>query len=54
MGLIRKTLAVSTVGVIRPNSKKQRMNKKQLKEMRKQTLIMQMAMIQAAAEKENG
>jgi hypothetical protein len=40
MGLIRKTLAVSTVGLVRGSSKKQRVAKSQLKELRKQTGMM--------------
>lgn len=32
MGLIRKTLAVGTVGIVRPSSKKQRVAKKSLKQ----------------------
>lgn len=40
MGLIRKTLAVSTIGLVRPNSKKQRVAKAQLKELKEQTRIM--------------
>lgn len=37
MGIIRKSLAVTTLGVVRPSSKKQRVAKKSLKELRKQT-----------------
>lgn len=40
MGLIRKSLAVTTVGLVRPNSKKQRVAKAQLKELKQQTRIM--------------
>lgn len=40
MGLIRKTLSVSTVGLVRGSSKKQRVAKAQLKELRKQTGMM--------------
>lgn len=41
MGLIRKSLALGTVGVVRPNSKKQRVAKKSLNELQAQTRIMQ-------------
>lgn len=40
MGLIRKTLAVGTVGVVRGSSKKQRNAKAQLKELREQTELL--------------
>ena len=40
MGLIRKTLFVSTAGLVRPSSKKQRTAKAQLKEARRQTEIL--------------
>lgn len=40
MGLIRKSLAISTIGLVRPNSKKQRVAKAQLKELKQQTRIM--------------
>lgn len=36
MGLIRKTAAVFTVGIIKPSSKKQRVAKKTLKAERRQ------------------
>jgi hypothetical protein len=42
MGLIRKTLAVGTVGMVRPSSKKQRVAKKSLKELKEQTKIQAM------------
>ncbi|GAA1863463.1 DUF2510 domain-containing protein [Pseudonocardia ailaonensis] len=52
MGLIRKSLAVGTLGVVRPNSKKQRVAKGQLKEMRKQTqLLEQHARAERAAQR---
>lgn len=41
MGLIRKTLAVSTLGLVRGSSKKQRVAKAQLNELREQTRLMQ-------------
>lgn len=41
MGLIRKTLAVSTLGLVRGSSKKQRVAKAQLNELRAQTQVMQ-------------
>lgn len=41
MGLIRKTFAVSTLGLVRGSSKKQRVAKAQLNELRAQTLLMQ-------------
>ena len=37
MGLIRKTASLTTLGVVRMNSKKQRVAKKQLGEMKRQT-----------------
>jgi hypothetical protein len=37
MGLIRKTMMVGTMGVVRGSSKKQRVAKAQLKELRTQT-----------------
>lgn len=37
MGLIRKSLAVSTLGVVRPSSKKQRLSKAQTKAIKAQT-----------------
>jgi Protein of unknown function (DUF2510) len=43
MGLIRKSLAVTTLGVVRPNSKKQRVAKAQLRELKTQTAILQRA-----------
>ncbi|HVV12475.1 DUF2510 domain-containing protein [Amycolatopsis sp.] len=39
MGLIRKTLMISTAGAVRGSSKKQRVAKAQLKELRQQTRI---------------
>lgn len=39
MGLIRKSLAVGTVGVVRGSSKKQRVAKAQLHELREQTRL---------------
>jgi hypothetical protein len=41
VGLIRKTLAVSTLGLVRGSSKKQRVAKAQLNELRTQTRLMQ-------------
>lgn len=41
MGLIRKTLAVGTLGLVRGSSKKQRVAKAQLNELRAQTQLMQ-------------
>jgi hypothetical protein len=43
MGLIRKSLAVGTFGLVRGSSKKQRVAKAQLEEMRKQTEVMRQA-----------
>jgi hypothetical protein len=43
MGLIRKTFAVGTGGVVRGSSKKQRAAKAHLQEMRKQTEMMRQA-----------
>jgi hypothetical protein len=40
MGLIRKSLAVTSLGVVRGSSKKQRVAKAQLKELQQQTRIM--------------
>jgi hypothetical protein len=40
VGLIRKTLAVSTLGLVRGSSKKQRMSKKQLRAMLEQTEVL--------------
>ncbi|MBB4689844.1 DUF2510 domain-containing protein [Amycolatopsis jiangsuensis] len=40
MGIIRKSLMVGTGGVVRGSSKKQRVAKAQLKELRKQTSMM--------------
>lgn len=40
MGLIRKTLAVGTLGAVRPSSKKQRVARATLKELRTQTRLM--------------
>lgn len=40
MGLIRKTLMIGTAGVVRGSSKKQRVAKAQLKELKQQTRIM--------------
>ena len=48
MGLIRKSLALGTLGVVRPNSKKQRVGKAQLKELKKQTAVLQRAEATAA------
>jgi hypothetical protein len=48
VGLIRKTLAISTVGVVRPSSKKQRIAKAQLNELKKQTAVLQRAEAAAA------
>lgn len=39
MGLIRKSLAVSSLGLVRDSSKKQRVAKAQLNELRKQTKL---------------
>lgn len=50
MGLIRKSLALGTVGVVRPNSKKQRVAKAQLKELKKQTKAIESAVGDSAAE----
>jgi hypothetical protein len=41
MGIIRKSLMIGTVGVVRGSSKKQRVAKAQLTELRKQTEIVQ-------------
>lgn len=41
MGLIRKTLMVGTVGVVRGSSKKQRVAKAQLRQLKEQTRIAQ-------------
>ncbi|WP_329063068.1 DUF2510 domain-containing protein [Amycolatopsis sp. NBC_01480] len=41
MGIIRKSLMIGTAGVVRGSSKKQRVAKAQLKELRKQTEIAQ-------------
>lgn len=50
MGLIRKTLMISTAGAVRGSSKKQRVAKAQLKELRQQTRIAeQQARAQQAA-----
>lgn len=43
MGLIRKTFAVSTLGLVRGSSKKQRVAKAQLDEIKKQTEILRSA-----------
>lgn len=43
MGLIRKSMALGTLGVVRPNSKKQRVAKSQLNELKKQTAVLQRA-----------
>ncbi|WP_300008071.1 hypothetical protein [Pseudonocardia sp.] len=40
MGLIRKSLMIGTAGLVRGSSKKQRVAKAQLKELREQTRIM--------------
>jgi Protein of unknown function (DUF2510) len=48
VGLIRKTLALGTVGLVRPSSKKQRVAKAQLNELRKQTAVLQRAEAAAA------
>lgn len=40
MGLIRKTLMIGTAGAVRGNSKKQRVAKAQLKELKQQTRLM--------------
>lgn len=40
MGLIRKTLMIGTAGLVRGSSKKQRLAKAQLKELKQQTRIM--------------
>jgi hypothetical protein len=50
VGLIRKTLMISTAGAVRGSSKKQRVAKSQLKELRQQTRIAeQQATAQQAA-----
>jgi hypothetical protein len=41
VGLIRKTLALGTLGLVRGSSKKQRVAQAQLDELRAQTLLMQ-------------
>ena len=41
MGLIRKTLMISTGGLVRGSSKKQRVAKKSLRELRTQTKLQQ-------------
>ncbi len=43
MGLIRKTLAISTVGLVSPSSRKQRVASAQLRELRAQTRLMRQA-----------
>lgn len=41
MGLIRKSLALGTLGVVRPSSRKQRVAKATLNELKAQTRLMQ-------------
>ncbi len=48
MGLIRKTLMVGTMGAVRGSSKKQRVAKAQLKELRVQTRLQQAQLQQQA------
>jgi hypothetical protein len=50
VGLIRKTMAVSTLGLVRGSSKKQRVAKASLKELRKQTELMRQEAQQLAAQ----
>lgn len=52
MGLIRKSLAITTVGLVRPSSKKQRVAKAQLKELKQQTRIMSEQEHQAQLDRE--
>ncbi len=49
MGLIRKTLMVGTMGAVRGSSKKQRVAKAQLKELRVQTKLQQSQLQQQRA-----
>lgn len=49
VGLIRKTLMVGTLGIVRGSSKKQRVAKKSLQELRTQTSLQQAALQQQAA-----
>lgn len=52
MGLIRKTLMVGTAGIVRGSSKKQRVAKAQLKQLKQQTQIMAEQERQAQADRE--
>ncbi|MEV6441821.1 hypothetical protein [Amycolatopsis sp. NPDC051716] len=49
MGLIRKTLMVGTMGAVRGSSKKQRVAKAQLKELRVRTKLQQSQLQQQPA-----
>jgi type II secretory pathway pseudopilin PulG len=49
VGLIRKTLMISTAGVVRGSSKKQRVAKKSLRELQAQTRLQQQALKEQAA-----
>ncbi|RSM41477.1 DUF2510 domain-containing protein [Amycolatopsis balhimycina DSM 5908] len=48
MGLIRKSLMISTGGLVRGSSKKQRVAKKSLRELQAQTRLQQQALAQQA------
>lgn len=50
MGLIRKSLMVGSVGLVRGSSKKQRVAKKSLNEAREQTRLMQQQIAAQAAQ----
>lgn len=52
MGLIRTTLTISTVGVVNPRSRKQRVAAAQLREMKAQTALLQQIADPGKAERE--
>ena len=49
VGLIRKTLMISTAGIVRGSSKKQRVAKASLRQLRQQTRLQEQAIMQQQA-----